>query len=371
MDIAFHYCCVKVLAVKAGFLPEEAQIIAYASQYTDDATEWQPLRVNGLPAIPGLRVDAEGRFDPICTAHYSPKEAILPNMEMQKKVYVPFHFLPPFSKSQPTAQGFFDYLVAPDSPLARELVVAAREKNDGPRELQLIRLGVALHTFADTWAHQGFSGRNCQPDNDIDCIEVFRPGGEWDTVFSLTNNMVPMGHLQAQTYPDRSQTTWKFTRQSDAAQVVRKNSDIFLAAAGRVYEELQKTPRAGEAADWESFKNRIAAVFSIPPTAGAKVIGALDVILDKIGLANLVEKAREKCLQKWAEAFPEVSFAYDAKEWRRLGLNGRHHRWDNLRAEDYQTLVYDYAGNPRFFHFHVAAKEQRDFVHANVRVDLR
>jgi len=34
----FHYSVIKILSEKAGFEAEDAQIIAHASQYVDDAT---------------------------------------------------------------------------------------------------------------------------------------------------------------------------------------------------------------------------------------------------------------------------------------------------------------------------------------------
>jgi len=44
-----HYYLIKVLAQEAGFSPDDAQIVAYASQYADDAVEHQPLRIKKLP----------------------------------------------------------------------------------------------------------------------------------------------------------------------------------------------------------------------------------------------------------------------------------------------------------------------------------
>jgi hypothetical protein len=36
--------------MQAGFGPEDAQTIAFASQYVDDATEHKPIRIEGIPA---------------------------------------------------------------------------------------------------------------------------------------------------------------------------------------------------------------------------------------------------------------------------------------------------------------------------------
>ena len=48
MQIDFHYCTIRVLAEKAGFSHEEAQTIAIASQYIDDATLYRPIRLQSF-----------------------------------------------------------------------------------------------------------------------------------------------------------------------------------------------------------------------------------------------------------------------------------------------------------------------------------
>ena len=54
----FHYYCIGVLAKATGFKEDDALTIAYASQYVDDATESEPIRVG------------EMLFDPVRTAHF-------------------------------------------------------------------------------------------------------------------------------------------------------------------------------------------------------------------------------------------------------------------------------------------------------------
>lgn len=45
MNIDFHYGVINVIAQRAGFSPEDAQVISYASQYTDDCTFYEDLPV--------------------------------------------------------------------------------------------------------------------------------------------------------------------------------------------------------------------------------------------------------------------------------------------------------------------------------------
>jgi len=46
MNIEFHYYITYILAVKARFGPEEAQTIAYSSQYVDDNNQKYTLDKN-------------------------------------------------------------------------------------------------------------------------------------------------------------------------------------------------------------------------------------------------------------------------------------------------------------------------------------
>ncbi len=39
MDIEFHYYITYIVALKAGYSPHDAYLIAYSSQYSDDNTE--------------------------------------------------------------------------------------------------------------------------------------------------------------------------------------------------------------------------------------------------------------------------------------------------------------------------------------------
>ena len=47
----FHYYLTKVLSITAGFAEKDAQTIAYACQYVDDANEINKRKIFGLPEI--------------------------------------------------------------------------------------------------------------------------------------------------------------------------------------------------------------------------------------------------------------------------------------------------------------------------------
>ena len=82
MRIDFHFYTIYALARAVGFSPDNAYVIAYASQYTDDeVNENTVLFENG------------GEFEPVITAHriFDP---LAVSERTCKKVWVPFHFLP-------------------------------------------------------------------------------------------------------------------------------------------------------------------------------------------------------------------------------------------------------------------------------------
>ena len=164
MQKDFHYCATYALAVEAGFTRPDAAIIAYASQYVDDATEGEPV------ALPGGQI-----FDAVRTAHLGLQSF---DWDVQKKIYMPFHFLPNVMRREHRRR--FSYVTRParlDAEprcLAQLLFEQAADEPDA--RLRLVRLGVALHAVADTFAHCGFSGRQGS-ENDVEAIETARDGG--------------------------------------------------------------------------------------------------------------------------------------------------------------------------------------------------
>ena len=197
MQIDFHYYCIFVLANLAGYSKEEAKIIAYSSQYTDDATDSEPIAVGNFV------------FDTVRTAHNGLKAN---KWSINKKVHIPFHFIPPRPIN---GSDSFTYITQPNSDFAQLLVEDAQNEAG---DLQLYRLGIALHTYADTWAHQDFSGRKhrennltklqrSKKENDLKC-PIWWYGPNWVTDLFA----VRIGHSQALKYPDHSHGYWCYQK---------------------------------------------------------------------------------------------------------------------------------------------------------------
>ena len=140
MNIDFHYGVVYLVARIAGMTPVDAETVAHAGQYVDDST------TTGVLAFEGGET-----FERLPTAHKMLDDR---NFDPKKDnaVWAPFHFLPGNRGDE-----LDDRVVCrPDSPVARRMVAAALATKS--TDIGLHRLGIALHVYVDTWAHQGFCG---------------------------------------------------------------------------------------------------------------------------------------------------------------------------------------------------------------------
>jgi hypothetical protein len=202
MNVEFHYYSTAFLAVKAGFPLGEATTIAYAGQYVDHhQRSWEILTPRGtLTSGPTQNFSF---WDPATVA----------------EVLAPFHFLPagrledgslPASVRGDGQRSAWD--VRPHSDPAKRLLVAALKTRD------LHRIGLALHTYSDTWAHQNFTARD----------------EAWNRL-DPTNRLPSPGHAQAGFVPDLWLGQWTDPRLA-TPQV--DNFQRFAACARKVYRYL-------------------------------------------------------------------------------------------------------------------------------------
>jgi len=144
MDIEFHYHITGIVANRAGFSKKDATLIAHSSQLVDDNDSLLTVR--------------DKANDSDYEIYISQTMNILkPKFELMR-IYPIFHFLPgnPAAPSARRPDGKMHILTTtPDNELAKKVFTTAREET---AEFRLHRLGVAAHSFADTWAHQNFVG---------------------------------------------------------------------------------------------------------------------------------------------------------------------------------------------------------------------
>ncbi len=156
-----HYYATLALAVQAGYSPEESKIIAFANYQCDCTALTQVKWWN-------FYYSDVGPF-----FHFLVGDEILGDIEA----------------------------VQPNTPLLRSLVLSANSP---------IALGIALHTFMDSYSHAGFVGR-------WDKRNVVSLGRSW---------LGRYGHTQMLRRPDRAEVVWTDTRTGE----IRQNHNIFREA---------------------------------------------------------------------------------------------------------------------------------------------
>jgi hypothetical protein len=232
MQIDFHHAATYVVSRLAGFDHEAASVVAHAAQYVDDATH-----DGALDFVTGER------YVRVTSAHKTFDIKLNGNEADNRLVWVPFHFLP--GNEQPPAgidakEAYLRRMMCkPDSAVARAMVLDCVRRQDLPFALH--RLGIALHTYVDTWAHQQFVGVLCElnrlKDVTVDPDPAYVDSDVYGDLASGLSRLegfiaghLPVGHAAALTLPDMPFLRWRFTRRN-GDRVVRDNPTDFLAAA--------------------------------------------------------------------------------------------------------------------------------------------
>lgn len=144
MDIEFHYWITGLVAFRAGFSRNEALTIAYASQYVDE---------NDINYAILNRDDGKPYYN-----FMSQTMNILKPKDSLMRIYPIFHFIPgdPLAHSARRRDGNLHLLnTTPDSENANAILDAAFKAHEDTR---LYRIGIATHSYVDTWSHQNFVG---------------------------------------------------------------------------------------------------------------------------------------------------------------------------------------------------------------------
>ncbi|WP_144140580.1 DUF6765 family protein [Paraburkholderia sp. BCC1884] len=225
MNIDFHYGVVYIAARTAGMPAAQAVTVAHACQYIDDATTAGILRFAGGET-----------FERFATAHKMFDYANTEN-DQNRLVWAPFHFLPAGEGATLEEKA----VCRADSTVAREVVRRAiRQRN---AQTCLHRLGVTLHTYVDTWAHQGFSGieslwNRVRLLESQDCTRK----GWLARLTSASKHLIerieedvltaalPVGHGAALHYPDQPWAKWTYI-DGRHELIERDNLPAFVTAA--------------------------------------------------------------------------------------------------------------------------------------------
>lgn len=229
MEKDFHHHIIYALAKVAGYDKAvdgsdetEAKIIAYASQYVDDNCD-RTYKIKGLDVkLPAELPIDDHYFYPTLTQAV---DITATKLETQRYIFMPFHFLPG-QNYEPTKN--MNGICNPrctirNSENANSLLDDAFNVTD--KTFGLYRIGIALHTYADTWAHERFTAFNEPWNKVLDWYKDFK---------ALAPNI---GHADVWHLPDQICKTWRDHRFNEDPVNNRKRA---FEAVEKIYDKLYK-----------------------------------------------------------------------------------------------------------------------------------
>lgn len=339
MDISFHYYAVKTIASKAGFSEEDAQTIAQYSQYIDD---YNPIFSRKYSNIPDWLIHKPGsdiyiadkfrlfNFRPVTTGFKAIDALDMLTKRFQRNVISPFHFIPfdteRIKKGDNTAHPLKITNGGDGSEISEQLskaknhyqkLIGAEGKDNDAVRRSLMHIGMLLHTFADTYAHQTFSGYN-EKCNDKKIVQVIHNATRADITAAVssdikeareeylvgakeTGKILEIGHMLAGHVPDWTHITFKMEYHdyidNEKKIYCRNNTECFTDAGLEVFDFLCECRNETPA---EDKRNQLSQKLY-------KAFAAADI--SKLGLDT---RARADKLNKtWSGVFPECSYEYD------------------------------------------------------------
>jgi hypothetical protein len=212
----------------------------------------------------------------------------------------------------------------PNSPVAEDMIRSCIEERDAPCGLH--RLGVTMHVYADTWAHQGFAGITHRVNGISALNDQDQPdAGFWsklkdffgdafdERTGGFVGDALPLGHGAALSYPDLPYLEWRY-RAEDGRTVPRDNPADFSEAAQEMCKAMQRFRASDPDAD----------VPGLTPEDHDKISTLLRSLTDKNGHARHVQWL--KMVGEGYFSFPPARLEYKAKgtgSWKHQALGTR------------------------------------------------
>ncbi|MBH8566601.1 hypothetical protein I8748_31365 [Nostoc sp. CENA67] len=283
MQIDFHHGVTYVAARLAGFEHQAASTIAYCAQYVDDAIN------DGL-----IRFDNGALFSRISSAH-----KMLDYRNFQElanhRVWIPFHFLPGNdglkAGEDPDGKFINKLICRPNSDVAQQMVRECIQQRHTTYALH--RLGITMHVYVDTWAHQGFAGVNHRVNEAKKLLDA-NGNPDYNLMDKLQNYFVsealPLGHGAVLSHPDKPFLTWGYVNGRDE-EILRNNPQDFLEAADHMCKAMQRYLTGN-------------------PDATVPGLPEPDKTLIEAMLRNITDDSGSVRHQKWLDAIAQGKFSF-------------------------------------------------------------
>lgn len=315
MNINYHYFMIKTLAYAAGFSEEDAQTIAYYSQQVDDFIRCSPMRVSKKPPAyfieKGYAKEVKGVWQVM------PHPTGIDMAQSLEKHYrrttlSPFHFIPakPFSELEAAPEftrADYRCVRADDvrailiNQIVEEAVAAVQEEKC---EKSLMRLGMAIHIYSDSYAHHGYSGMEGWENRAV-IKKAYNQQTRKEEVSAgerlAYRALPPIGHGNAGHVPDictyKIDIAMRMDEQDDtyALHIARNNRKDFLDCAKTIMGYLCRAAqkKEPEGIKWFGLKARLAR--------------AMQIAADD-------ENDKKKLASRWHAVFPKILYDYDENE---------------------------------------------------------
>ncbi len=290
MQIDGHHTMTYVAARLAGYSKRQANIIAYSAQYVDDATNAGTIHFkNGA------------MYCRIASAHkmldYRNSDELA-----NHQVWIPFHFLPGnggLKAGEDVGDRFIRKIIChPNSHVAKDMLRACALDLNKPYALH--RIGITMHVYADTYAHQGFAGVNHEVNEvkNLTSNNTDMDKGFLDKIASFfLSESFPLGHGAALSYPDQPYLRWDYTNGLGEA-VSRDNSEIFLSAIDMMCRAMKCFRTRDTSVDLDS-------VPGLPEGDKAKIQSLITSVDDASG---------DNRHEEWLEAIKNGAFSFGQEE---------------------------------------------------------
>lgn len=297
MNINFHYFVVKTLCRAAGFREEQAQTIAYYSQQVDDFIMDAPVVVEEEP--PAYLIGkqyARKLMNKLWIV--MPHPTGIHMLKSLGKKYrhttlAAFHFIPgnPITNldGQEGSRDKYRCISGNDRKaglihqIVRDAVENVRKDGNRGNETSLMQLGMALHTYADTYAHCGFSGLEGWENRAVIEKAHNETTGKEEIPWperEVFHQVPPVGHGNAGTAPDLCVCSIDLRMQKDkddtamSFHIVRDNRQWFMQCAREILNILCDCLDSvhWEDAEWRELEGRMLSVMQGPEGRSQKKI---------------------------------------------------------------------------------------------------
>ena len=211
MKIDAHYYAVLAFCLACGFDKGSAATIAYASQFVDDAKINHIIIAGSIPENVQQydMINDQPSFFNMATCHSYTRIKTFNYSAMINNTSA-FHFVP----------GCKGACFVRKMRCVERGQIIEQILEEALVEDNLVKLGLVLHVYADTFSHQGFSGLLSKV-NDIEQLSILEGSGilmdkfkyhlKWlkDAVYKHFDRLMPAyGHGQASVYPDLPYLKW-------------------------------------------------------------------------------------------------------------------------------------------------------------------